>query len=82
VRRFEPRSGGDGPRFECSCSRARVGAMLKGLGRPEIEDIVAERGEVEVACEFCGQVYRYDRVDVGELFTPERDQPPGSRRIN
>ena len=82
VRRFEPRSGDDGPRFACSCSRARVGAMLKGLGRAEIDDIVAERGEVEVACEFCGQVYRYDRVDVGELFTPERDQPPGSSRIN
>jgi len=82
LRRFEPRRGAGGPRFECSCSRARVGAMLKSLGRAEIDDIVSERGDVEVACEFCGQIYRYDRVDVGELFTPERDQPPGSRSVN
>ena len=82
LHRLEVRRGDEGPRFACSCSRARVGAMLKGLGRAEIDDIVAERGDVEVACEFCGRTYRWDRVDVGELFTPARDQPPGSPRLN
>jgi molecular chaperone Hsp33 len=82
LHRLEVRRGEEGPRFACSCSRARVGAMLKGLGRAEIDDIVAERGDVEVACEFCGRTYRWDRVDVGELFTPARDQPPGSPRLN
>ena len=71
VRRFEPRQ----PRFACSCTRLRVAGMLRGLGRAEVESIVAERGEVEVGCEFCGQQYRFDAVDVGELFTPARDQP-------
>jgi molecular chaperone Hsp33 len=82
LRRLEVRRADHGPRFACSCSRVRVGAMLKGLGRAEIDDIVAERGDVEVACEFCGRTYRWDRVDVGELFTPTRDQPPGSPRLN
>ena len=76
--RFEPLF----PRFACTCSRHRVGGMLLGLGRGEVNDIVAERGEVEVGCEFCGQHYRFDAVDVGELFTPAADHPPGSSVVN
>ena len=74
LRRFEPLQ----PRFACRCSRERVRGMLRGLGAEEVQGIVAERGKVEIGCEFCGQQYRFDAVDVGELFTPERDQPPGS----
>jgi len=80
--RFDLRSGPSGPRFACSCSRERVGNMLKGLGRIEVDGILAEQGRVEIACEFCGAKYRYDPVDVGELFTPARDQPPGSLTLN
>ncbi len=80
--RFELRSGISGPRFACSCSRERVGTMLKGLGRAEIDSILEEQGKVEIGCEFCGAKYRYDPVDVGELFTPARDQPPGSQALN
>ena len=74
VRRFAPQQ----PRFACRCSRERVRGMLRGLGAQEVEGIVAERGEVEIGCEFCGLQYRFDAVDVGELFAPVRDQPPGS----
>jgi molecular chaperone Hsp33 len=82
VRRFTPMTGEHGPRFECRCSRERVGAMLRSLGREEIDSIVAERGEVEIGCDFCGLKYRYDAVDVGELFTPAGQQMPGSDAIN
>ncbi len=82
VRRFTPRSGSSAPRFACSCSRTRVGSMLRGLGREEIDGIVAEQGRVEIGCEFCGAKYHFDPVDVGELFTPARDQPPGSAAFN
>jgi len=70
--RFEPLT----PRFACTCSRERVGQMLRTLGREEIDGIVAERGEVEIGCDFCGTQYRFDPVDVGELFTPAGNQPP------
>lgn len=63
------------PRFACSCSRERMAAMLRGLGAAEVDSIVAERGEVEVGCDFCGAVRRFDRVDVESLFKPARDQP-------
>jgi molecular chaperone Hsp33 len=78
VRRFEPRV----PRFACRCTPERVRAMLRGLGREESESLIAERGEVEVGCEFCGRMYRFDAVDVGEMFTPPGQQPPGSTTLN
>jgi len=78
LRRFPMLTGEDGPRFVCSCSRLRVGAMLKSLGRAEIDGIVAEQGRVQIGCDFCGLKYHFDPVDVGELFTPARDQPPSS----
>jgi molecular chaperone Hsp33 len=69
--RYEPRR----PRFACSCAPERVRNMLRGLGADEVRSIIAERGQVEVGCEFCGQQYHFDAVDVGEMFTPVRDQP-------
>ena len=78
VRRFEPLL----PSFACRCSRERVRGMLLGLGREESDALIAERGEVEVGCEFCGLQYRFDAVDVGELFTPAAQQPPGSTALN
>jgi molecular chaperone Hsp33 len=69
------------PRFACTCSRERVMGMLRGLGREESESLIAERGLVEVGCEFCGVQYHFDAVDVGEMFTVERDQPPSTRAV-
>jgi molecular chaperone Hsp33 len=77
VRLFEPVT----PRFACTCSRERVGGMLLGLGRDESDGLIAERGEVEVGCDFCGAVYRFDAVDVGGLFTPGRELPPGRAQV-
>ena len=78
LRRFAPQAGDAGPRFECSCARARVGSMLVSLGRAEVDSIIEEQGRVEIGCDFCGRKYHFDPVDVGELFTPAHDQPPGS----
>ncbi|MBB3193439.1 Hsp33 family molecular chaperone HslO [Roseateles terrae] len=77
VRRFEPQT----PHFACTCSRERVGRMLLGLGRKEVDEILAELGGVEIGCEFCGNHYKFDAVDVGELFTDPQKQAPGSEQI-
>ena len=82
LRRFPPLAGDFAPRFACTCSRERVGSMLKGLGRAEVDAIVVEQGHVEIACEFCGVKYLFDPVDVGGLFTAPLDQAPGSVAIN
>ena len=71
--RFEPLR----PSFACSCSRERVGNMLRSLGTAEIESIIAERGKVDVTCEFCGAQQAFDPVDAAQLFThPVHQQPP------
>ena len=59
---------GEAVRFACSCSRERTDGMLQGLGRAEVEQILAERGSVEITCEFCDAEYRYDPIDVEALF--------------
>ena len=59
-------------RFQCTCSREKVGAMLRMLGREEVDGVIVERGHVEVHCDFCNQRYEFDPVDVVQLFaTPE-----------
>lgn len=82
VRLFEPQAHDGAPRFACTCSRARVGRMLLGLGADEVHDIVREQGRVEIGCEFCGLKYHFDEVDVGGLFSPPAAQAPGSSAIN
>jgi molecular chaperone Hsp33 len=54
--------------FRCTCSRENVARMLRMLGRPEVDSILAERDDVEVHCEFCNQLYSFDRVDVDAVF--------------
>jgi molecular chaperone Hsp33 len=76
VRLFEPLTGEQGPKFACTCSRERVGSMLRSLGTEEVESIIAEQGQVEVGCEFCGAQYRFDPVDAAQVFLQsERQQP-------
>jgi molecular chaperone Hsp33 len=74
VRLFDPQT----PRFACTCSRERVAQMLVGLGREEVDEVVAERGAIEVGCDFCGARYVFDPVDAGQLFVPTADHAPGS----
>jgi molecular chaperone Hsp33 len=64
LRVFRPRT----PCFGCSCSVARVENALRIAGRDEIEAALAEQGQVEVACEFCGRRYAFDAVQARALF--------------
>jgi molecular chaperone Hsp33 len=70
--RFEPIT----PSFACSCSRERVSNMIRSLGTEEVESILAERGEVEVGCDFCGEQYRYDAVDAAQIFVATATPAP------
>jgi molecular chaperone Hsp33 len=54
--------------FSCTCSREKVSAMLKMLGREEVESILSEQGEIKTQCEFCNTEYRFDPVDAAAVF--------------
>lgn len=64
IRVFDPQTVA----FRCTCSRENVARMLRMLGRQEADAIIAERGDIEVHCEFCNQRYVFDRVDVDAVF--------------
>jgi molecular chaperone Hsp33 len=57
-------------RNQCRCSRERVENALRIAGQAEIESILAERGDVEVSCEFCGLRYVLGPVEARALFAP------------
>ncbi|MFO1350693.1 MAG: Hsp33 family molecular chaperone HslO [Gammaproteobacteria bacterium] len=76
VRLFSAQSIG----FRCTCSRERTGAMLTALGQEEVRAIIAEQGQVEVKCEFCGQNYRFDAVDAAGLFAHSAPAPGSETR--
>ena len=67
IRVFDPQH----PQFHCSCTREKVGNMLKMLGRAEVDGALAELGEVGVNCDFCGQHYAFDKVDCAQLFASD-----------
>ena len=77
VIRYEPAT----PRFACTCSDQRVSAMLRSLGTEEVESILAEQGQVEISCDFCGTQYRFDPVDAARIFAAPKDLPPASASV-
>jgi molecular chaperone Hsp33 len=56
--------------------------MIRSLGTEEVESILAERGNVEVGCDFCGQQYHYDAVDAAHIFTSAEAQPPAPSSLH
>ena len=68
--------------FRCRCSRERVIGMLQGLGESETRSVLAERGHVEVSCDFCNRAYRFDAVDVEQLFSPVPPSASGAGSLH
>lgn len=62
---------------ECRCSRERVATMLRSLGVDEVREVIAEQGAVTVTCEFCQKPYRFDAIDVEQLFAENAAPGPG-----
>ena len=74
VRVFKPRP----VVFRCRCSRRRTEAVLRMLGETETRDVLAERGQVDVTCEYCGRRRSFDPIDVSRLFTANAMSGPDS----
>jgi molecular chaperone Hsp33 len=72
--------GGHEVTFECRCSRERVASVLRSLGAEEVRSVIAEQGTCTVTCEFCQKPYKFDAIDVEQLFTDAA--PRGSDSIN
>ena len=64
--------------FRCRCSRDRVVGMVRGVGAEEIRSVLAERGSVEVRCDFCNRAYQFDPVDVEQIFASSHPAGAGT----
>lgn len=62
-------------RWHCPCTRERVANMLRMLGSDEIESILSEREQIDIACNFCGKPYQFDAVDCAGLFVDQAGAP-------
>jgi molecular chaperone Hsp33 len=67
VRVFKPRS----VRFHCRCSQSRVEEVLRFLGEAETRAALAEDGNVQVTCEYCGRIRSFDAIDVSRVFSEQ-----------
>jgi len=67
IRVFDPAH----PRFHCSCTREKVGDMLKMLGKDEVDSALADLGQLGINCDFCGKHYDFDKVDCAQLFATD-----------
>jgi molecular chaperone Hsp33 len=54
--------------YHCPYDEEKVKHMLRGLGRTEVESILAEQGEVVIRNEMCNHEYRFDAGDIERLF--------------
>jgi molecular chaperone Hsp33 len=54
--------------YHCPYDEGKVKDMLLGLGRQEVESILAEQGEVVIRNEMCNHEYRFDARAIAELF--------------
>jgi len=54
--------------YHCPYDEAKVREMLLGLGREEVEAILAEQGEIVIRNEMCNHEYRFDAGQIAELF--------------
>lgn len=60
LRLFEP----EDLRFQCRCSREKSLSTLRLLEADEIQQMLAEHGQISVNCEFCNAHYAFDRIDI------------------
>ena len=64
VRVFDPTQ----VKFACSCSRERSASALLALGKDEVEELLVEKGNINIDCQFCNQHYHFTPEDVRVLL--------------
>lgn len=54
--------------FACSCSRERSASALLSIGKDEVEELLVEKGSIDIDCQFCNQHYHFSATEVRELL--------------
>ena len=67
IRLFAPRTVA----HDCRCTSEHLAGVTRMLGSEELESILAERGSVELTCEFCNRAFCYSRQQIGAILRGE-----------
>lgn len=59
--------------YECGCSREKTAGAILKLSHDDAKALIAERGNIEIVCQFCLTQYLFDAVDVEGLFNNAND---------
>ncbi|MGQ3888303.1 Hsp33 family molecular chaperone HslO [Legionella sp. CNM-1927-20] len=54
--------------FKCRCNPEKMRQVLTILGEKDIKELLAEKGKIDVTCDFCNQLYSFDAIDITMLF--------------
>ncbi|MCG1025125.1 MULTISPECIES: Hsp33 family molecular chaperone HslO [Dehalobacter] len=54
-------------KFQCQCSKERIGNAMISLGKEEIEEIIQTDGQAEAQCHFCNETYLFSREGLETL---------------
>lgn len=71
----------DSIQFRCDCSRERSLNTLKFMTKEELQGILDEQGNIDVACQFCSEQYHFDQADLDYLFS-DSSGAPGSDSVH
>jgi molecular chaperone Hsp33 len=61
------------PRFTCKCSMEKVYRTVALISREEMDGIMADRGKIEVKCEFCKRDYVLDGKELEEAYAKSKE---------
>lgn len=53
--------------FKCTCSRERCADALRTLPDEEVNSIIADEGEIDMNCDYCGNHYVFNSMDIAEI---------------
>ena len=59
--------------YKCNCSKAKMDAVMRSLGRKQVNDLLAEQvaegkpAELEINCRFCNTRYTYTEEELAGM---------------
>ncbi len=53
--------------FRCTCSRQRCADALLTLPDHDLQEMLVQDGKIDMHCDFCGSLYRFDADDIKTL---------------
>ncbi|MGL5291098.1 MAG: Hsp33 family molecular chaperone HslO, partial [Vibrionaceae bacterium] len=56
--------------YACTCSYERSALALQAIGQSEVAAMQQEDGSLTMDCDYCGKAYRFEPLQLKEIFAP------------